>query len=101
MPAKVYSIRFYADHQRRLTELGPIIYQGSVVNGGFASRDIYVKLLIDSSTSMVRRERGERMGGREMKGGGYGEDTGEVGEKWGGVVVVWVTPLIRVNDGCG
>lgn len=36
-----------------------------------------------------------------MKGGGYGEDTGEVGEKWGGVVVVWVTPLIRVNDGCG
>lgn len=101
MPAKVYSIRFYADHQRRLTELGPIIYQGSVVNGGFASRDIYVKLLIDSSASMVRRERGERVRGREMKGGGYGEDTGEVGEKWGGVVVVWVTPLIRVNDGCG
>lgn len=41
------------------------------------------------------------MGGREMRRGGYGEDTGEVGEKGGGVVVVWVTPLVSVNDGRG
>lgn len=32
VPSKVYSIRFHADHQRGLTQLGSIIYQWSVVN---------------------------------------------------------------------
>lgn len=50
---------------------------------------------------MVRGEGGEGVGGREMRGSGYGEDTGEVGKKWGSTVVVRVTPLIGVNDGRG